>query len=341
MSSPAASADGGSSSRSRNEIRIVKGGLLTTIQDLGRWGNQSRGVAVAGPMDPRSHRLANACVGNHPGAALLEITLTGPELEFQDSRLVALAGAEFEVFLDDRAMPNGVSFAVAPGSRLRVGRRIRGTRAYLAVAGGIDVEPQLGSRATHLVSRIGGLNGRALQAGDRLPLLTKASAEKPGTPSKREAVVAGSERLGGMVIPHGHARVRIVPGPQSERFVEEAITALQSSPYSVATNSDRMGFRLQGPLLVRKPGADMISDATPLGALQVPASGQPVLLMADRQTTGGYPIIATVITADIGLAGQLGPGDSIAFEICSRGEALSALIAQERALMAAESAAAP
>jgi antagonist of KipI len=144
-----------------------------------------------------------------------------------------------------------------------------------------------------------------------------------------------------MAIPDRHASVRILPGPQHDRFVEGALDALQSAPYKVAIESDRMGFRLNGPPLVRRTDAELISDATPLGVLQVPASGQPVLLMADRQTTGGYPKIATVIAADIGLAGQLGPGDSIAFTVCTRAEAIAALIAQERVLMAAEGAVAP
>jgi len=137
-------------------------------------------------------------------------------------------------------------------------------------------------------------------------------------------------------LPDGHARVRVLPGPQRERFAGEALDALQSAPYAITNDSDRMGFRLQGPVLAHTFGADIISDATPLGVLQVPSSGQPMLLMVDRQTTGGYPKIATVITADIGLAGQLGPGDTISFEVCSRRSAMAALIAQERALMAME-----
>ena len=145
----------------------------------------------------------------------------------------------------------------------------------------------------------------------------------------------------GRAVPHGHAQVRVLPGPERERFDDDALDALQSAAYTVASESDRMGFRLRGPRLGHAMGADIISDATPLGVLQVPASGQPVLLMADRQTTGGYPKIATVISADISLAGQLGPGDTIAFSVCSRREAMAALIAQERTLMAFEGAGPP
>jgi len=137
-------------------------------------------------------------------------------------------------------------------------------------------------------------------------------------------------------LPDRHARVRVLPGPQTEFFSTDALDILQSSPYVIGANSDRMGFRLEGPPLTHTRGADIISDATPLGVLQVPASGQPILLMADRQTAGGYPKIATVITADMAVAGQLGPGDTIAFAVCTMREAIAALIAQERALMAVE-----
>jgi antagonist of KipI len=315
------------------ELRVVKSGLLTTIQDLGRWGSQARGVPVAGPMDPRSHRLANAIVANDLGAALLEITLIGPELLFGDERIVAVAGAQFELTIDGRSVPCGVPLAVSAGSTFRFGQRVRGSRAYLAISGGIAVEPQLGSRATHLGSRLGGADGRALGNGDRLPL-----GVRPDVASQLDARRSVQDMFS---IPDRHAGVRVLPGPHHDRFADHAIDVLQSAPYSIGTESDRMGFRLRGPILERRPGADIISDVTPLGVLQVPASGQPVLLMADRQTTGGYPMIATVITADIGLAGQLGPGDTISFEVCSRQEALTALIAQERALLAVEGAVRP
>lgn len=310
----------------RNVLSVIKPGMLTTVQDQGRWGFQSRGVPVAGPMDPVSHRLANALVGNGREAATLEVTLLGPELEFDDERLVAVAGAEFVLTLDGRPAPANAPFIVAAGSRLRFGARGRGARAYLAVSGGIAVAPALGSRATHLVSSMGGLDGRALVAGDRLPLgdslLNGGTALAPQT-----ATIA---------LPDHHAQIRVLPGPQVERFQPDALDVLQSSPYTIAQNSDRMGFRLEGPRLAHLGSADIISDATPLGVLQVPASGQPILLMADRQTTGGYPKIATVIAADIALAGQLGPADTMTFVVCTPAEAMAALISQERALMAIE-----
>ena len=307
-------------------LRVIKPGMLTTIQDAGRWGLQSRGVPVAGPMDPVSHRLANALVGNDRLAATLEVTLLGPELEFEDERLVSVAGADFELWLDGRAVPSHAPFVVAAGSRLRFGARGLGARAYLAISGGIAVPPTLGSRATHLVSRMGGMAGRPLKAGDRLPLGNPAHV--PGTALAPQTAI--------LPLPDGSAQIRVLAGPQSDFFTPDALDVLQSAPYVVGQHSDRMGFRLEGPRLAHARAPDIISDATPLGVLQVPASGQPILLMADRQTTGGYPKLATVISADIALAGQLGPGDRIVFVVCTPLDAMAALIAQERALMAIE-----
>lgn len=307
-------------------INVIKAGMLTTVQDLGRWGLQARGVPVAGPMDPLSHRLANALVGNAIDAAALEITLLGPCLEFESERVVAVTGAEFDVTVDDRPAPLQAPFVVAAETGLRFGARRLGARAYLAISGGIAVPQVLGSRATHVIGALGGFEGRALRAGDRLPL-----GEQPRF---QRTIAPPTERL--VDLPSGIARVRVLPGPQLDHFSPEALDVLQSAPYVIGQNSDRMGFRLEGPRLTHARGADIISDATPLGVLQVPASGQPLLLMADRQTSGGYPKIATVITADLPIAGQLGPGDKIAFVVCSQREALTAMIAQERALLRLE-----
>jgi antagonist of KipI len=272
-------------------------------------------------------------VDNTDDTATLEVTWVGPELEFEDQRVITVSGAEFELAVDGRGVPPNRALGVAPGSRLTFGRRLRGTRAYVAVAGGIAVAPVFGSRATHLGSRLGGLEGRALKAGDRLPLGAKRGPLSVGSSEKGVRPLFGTDIR---AIPDGHARVRVLPGPHGDYFADDALRVLQASPYTIGQSSDRMGFRLEGPRLAHSRGADIISDATPMGAVQVPASGLPILLMADRQTTGGYPTIATVITADLGLAGQLGPGDTMSFAICSPAEALAALIAQERALMAIE-----
>ena len=292
-------------------IEVLAPGLQTTVQDLGRWGHQSIGVPVAGPMDPFAHRLANALAGNERGAAMLEVTLQGPTLRFSDARTVAIAGAEFDLFLDDVQI-GASSFPVRPGGVLRFGERRRGARAYVAVSGGIDVPLVLGSRSTHLPTRTGGLEGRALVRGDRLPLGT------PVSPARGRAGIETPFRA-------AVTAVRVLPGPQDDRFSSDALAVLVSAPYYVTVDSNRMGYRLEGGALGHRAGADIISDATPMGSIQVPASGQPILLMAECATTGGYATIANVITADFPSAGQLAPGDWIEFEPCTREEALAAL----------------
>jgi len=289
-------------------------------------------------MDPYAHRLANALVGNAPADATLEVTLVGPELESDDERMIAMTGAELELTVDARPVPMHTAVALRPRSRLKCGRRLRGARAYLAVSGGIDVPPVFGSRATHLGTVIGGFDGRALRAGDVLPIGPRAGRVGSPADSFRQAPV-GSPQLQANVddqpdLSNGYARVRVLPGPHHDVFALDALTALQASSYRIDSRSDRMGFRLEGTPLRRTLETEMISDATAMGALQIPGSGQPILLMADRQTTGGYPTIATVITADLGLAGQLAPGDSIAFVVCSQAEAMAALIARERRILA-------
>lgn len=297
---------------------VIKPGMLTTVQDLGRWGFQDSGVPVAGPMDTYSHRLANRLVGNPDGAATLEVTLIGPDVEFDGEVRFAIAGAEFPARLNDTAVPMHRACSAGHGSRLRFGIRTRGARAYLAVAGGFDLPLTFGSRATHLLSAMGPNGGRALASGVRLPI---------GQPSMANAV-AGAP----LPLPSGGARVRVMWGPQDDYFTEDARATLVTTRYEITSPSNRQGYRLKGTPLAHAGSADILSDATPIGSLQVPASGQPILLMADRQTTGGYPKIATVVTADLPLAGQLAPGEWIEFEACTLAEARQALVDSERRL---------
>jgi antagonist of KipI len=239
---------------------------------------------------------------------------------------VAVTGATFDLALDGQPVPCDTALAVRPGSVLRFGARRRGGRAYLAVAGGIDTPPVLGSRATHVPTATGGLDGRALRRGDRVPLGSASAAARP--PRFRPEVVEHND-----LVPV----VRVLPGPDLECFARDVLDVLVAAPYHVSVQSDRMGFRLGGAALPVLPGqADIISDAVPVGTMQVPASGQPLVLMADRQTAGGYARLATVISADIGLLGQACPGDRIRFAICSRSEAMAAVIARERSLLAIE-----
>ena len=303
-------------------ITVLRPGLFTTIQDIGRWGHQASGVPVSGPMDRLSHRVANALVGNEPTAALLEATLAGPEIRIENGAVIAVTGADLGARLDAEDIPLHRPIKCRPGAVLRFGERRSGARAYIAFSGGITVAPMLGSRATHTYSSLGGLDGRTIVAGDRLPLgdeRTRSPWRVISTPVKSAA---------------GGVRVRVIPGPQLDYFPPEAIEVLQRTRFTVTSQSDRMGYRLTGATIPRVEDREMISDATFAGALQVPPSGDPILLMSDRQTSGGYPQMATVITADLPMAGQLAPGDWIEFEICTRHQAMSALIAQEGAILA-------
>jgi KipI family sensor histidine kinase inhibitor len=302
-------------------IVVIRPGMLTTVQDLGRWGYQNRGVPVAGPMDAVAHRVANAAVGNAPDAATLEITLIGPELRFEQDAVVAISGADLGATLDRVSIANDMAVRARAGATLRFPERRDGARAYLAVGGGIAEPPVLGSRATHVLSVMGGHGGRPLAAGDRLPL-----APSKGSTTRRIAATRPATA--------GGARLRVLSGPQEDFFNTASLESLQRTRFTVSPQSNRMAYRLTGGTVRRTSDREMISDATVAGGIQVPPSGEPILLMADRQTSGGYPQIATVITADLPLAGQLAPGDWVEFRVCTRREAMAALIAQEGQLLA-------
>ena len=271
-------------------------------------------------MDTYSHRLANRLVANPDDAAAIEVTLVGPEIQALGDVICAVAGAEFEIFLDAEKVPCARAFVLRRGRVLRFGRRVAGARATLAVRGGIDVPPVFGSRATSLSSGMGPFGGRPLAAGDELRI---------GHLEPRSGRLAEGLPL---ALPHGGARLRALPGPHGDMFTPEAMALFFSSRFAIAPASNRMGYRLEGPLLTHAGSADILSDATPVGSVQVPRSGQPILLMADRQTTGGYPRIATVISADLPVAGQLAPGDWVHFASATRAEAVDALHRQERRL---------
>jgi antagonist of KipI len=308
--------------RASRHVTVVKPGLFTTIQDRGRWGHQSEGVPVGGALDRLSHSAANALVGNDAAAATLEVTLLGPELRFDSDAMIAIAGADLAARIDSSDVKVNAPTLCRSGAVLRFGERRSGSRAYIAIDGGVDVEPVLGSRATSALCGLGGVEGRALVAGDRLPL------GAPRRPNRARRAIDASP------MPKGGARVRVLPGPHQDFFPDHALDHLQRTRFVVTPRSDRMGYRLDGARIARLEGREMISDVAFAGGIQVPSSGEPILLMADRQTTGGYPQIATVITADLPVAGQLAPGDWIEFELCTRREALSALVAQEGKLLA-------
>jgi antagonist of KipI len=260
-------------------------------------------------------------VGNDDEAAALELTLLGPELQARGDVTCAVAGATFSLTAGVRPVAMHHAFTLRAGERLRFGERIAGARATLAVRGGFNVGTVFDSRATSLISRMGPFEGRALRAGDELPV--GGAMEAQGTAGRP------------LPLPSGGARLRVILGPHEAMFTPAGIEALLSGRFIVTPHSNRMGYRLEGPRIEHAAGADILSDATPIGSLQVPASGQPILLMADRQTTGGYPKIATVITADLPLGGQLAPGDWIEFARCTRADAIASLKAREARLSGA------
>ena len=305
-------------------VAILTPGLLTTVQDTGRWGYQRFGVAVAGAMDLASHRLANLLVGNPAEAATLELTLTGPTVRFDGEAALAVTGARFDMWLDGARLNLNERTTVRPGQTLTFGRCRQGGRAYLAVAGGFATPLVLGSRSTHIASGTGGLRGRALEAGDTLPVGSRAD----------DAVVAPNRRRPVFRLPRGGATLRVIPGPDLDAFDARPLQTFFSSRFVISPHSDRMGYRLKGPLLETSSSvAARISTAVPVGSVQIPGDGQPILLMADHQTSGGYPRAATIISADIPLAAQLTTSDWVEFEPCTQAVALRANIAQERRLL--------
>jgi biotin-dependent carboxylase-like uncharacterized protein len=284
-------------------LRVLTSGLYTTVQDLGRHRYQEIGVPVSGMLDGIALRLANALAGNTPDAAGLEILLQGPRLSVvADSVRIALGGAGASIDLGDgRQVPAWRSLSLSRGAEFQIVLGREAACCVLAVEGGIAVPLVLGSASTYVRGGIGGFEGRALRRDDILPLALARASERPELrlPAPPDA---------------GRGRpVRVILGPQQDRFTDEALAALLESEFRISQNADRMGMRLDGPRLAHRAGWDIVSDAIATGAIQVPGSGQPILLLADHQTTGGYPKIATVVSADLPLVGRRRPGDALRF----------------------------
>jgi antagonist of KipI len=287
-------------------LRVLQPGPLATVQDLGRPAAQRLGVPAGGAMDPAALRIANRLAGNAPGAAAVEVTLGGLEAEFLRETAAAVAGADLGFELDGEPLPPGTAFLARRGSRLRAGGRRRGCRAWIAVHGGIDVDPVLGSRSTYLPGGFGGLCGRALRAGDELPA-------RGGIPFGWRPERVPAHLLPPAVPPGEPTPLRVVLGPQDDAFTPDGLAVFLSAAYTVSSRSDRMGCRLEGPPVAHRAGADIVSDGVAWGAVQVPGDGRPIVLLADRQTTGGYAKIATVVGVDLGLLAQVLPGDAVRF----------------------------
>ena len=284
-------------------------GVLTTIQDEGRYGYEQFGMSPAGPMDQNAFRTANLLVGNPMGESALEATVLGPALRFDQDNVVAVTGADMGPPLNGQPCPMYQAVAVRAGDLLRLGAAKTGCRAYIAFAGGLDVPQVMGSRATALQNKVGGWQGRKLAKGDQLGF----RAPNPGLPLPR-AVPAPA--------PAGReAVIRVILGPQDDRFTREGIDTFLSQPYTVSKDFDRMGCRLEGPVIQHETDGNIISDGMVTGAIQVPTSGQPIIMLAERQTVGGYTKIATVISADLPLVGQRKTGDVIRFQAVTVEEA--------------------
>ncbi len=311
-------------------LEIVEPGLLTTVQDAGRYGYQRFGVPVSGAVDVFALRAANILAGNAQDAAGLEMTVVGPRVRFLDDTWIALTGADLGPLLDDRPIPMWGSVAVPTGAILSFDGARDGVRGYLAVTGGIDVPVVLGSRSTYVKGAIGGHLGRALMASDSLPTMERDGRLDPT--NNRLPDHLGAPRYG-----NSH-EIRVVLGPQDAAFTAEAVQTFLGSEYSVSIQSDRMGYRLEGPVIQHRSGPDLVSDGTPFGAVQVPGDGQPIILLSDRGTTGGYTKIATVISSDIGTLGQAMPVDTIRFAAVSVEEAHAIFRERERVLRDIEKA---
>jgi antagonist of KipI len=317
---------------------VERAGFLTSVQDLGRTGLRQFGVSTSGALDSFALRVANLLVGNDAATAGLEITLGGLQLRFEDQRIVAWCGGEFDVHIGSQALPPGHVAHLQAGDELKFGRANTGCRCWLAISGGINVPVVLGSRSADLRANFGGFEGRALRDGDRLslgefrrsPSFSRATADKQ---------TATTENISSWAGPHDwvsptkrYPILRFIRGADWHRFNVSTFQRFTGEEFAVSPDSDRMGVRLDGPELKRQDETDLISEAVAPGTIQVPPSGKPILLLGDCQTIGGYPKIAHVITVDLGVAAQLSAGDAVRFSEVSLQAAHTLLIERERDL---------
>ena len=293
---------------SGDHLAVTDGGFFSTLQDAGRFGYQRFGISNSGAMDLASMRLANALVGNPRETAVVEMTMAGLQFTVAANRCrIALTGAEMGMSIDDKPAEIFQAHDLARGDTVVIGRARNGMRSYLAVAGGFDVAPILGSVSTHTRSRIGGIDGGPLQAGSVLPL--------------NGGLAGPLLRLDRRRVPPFHGRLRVMLGPQSDAFTPAGIGTFLTATFHLSNRTDRMGCQLEGPGIEHAAGFNIVSDGIANGSIQVPGHGRPIILLADRQTTGGYPKIATVIGPDLGLLAQLRPGDEVSFEAVEPSEA--------------------
>lgn len=302
-------------------FEVIKPGLLTTIQDLGRKGYQKYGLSVSGATDPYAHRMANILVSNPEHAATLEVTLMGLTLKVLEDKVIAITGANLQPYINDQPAPMWCSFPVHRGDILTFKGSSSGCRAYIAAAGGMEAEKVLGSRSTDTVSGIGGMDGRPLKKGDII-----------FTGNEQLKTVYHRRRLPATLIPEykNTTRVRVILGPQEDAFTKKGIDTFFSSKYTVSTDSDRMACRLEGPSIEHAKGADILSEGMFIGAVQIPKNGLPILFQSARPSVGGYTKIGGVISVDLPKVAQLKPHDEITFEKVTLQEAHALLRKQEK-----------
>lgn len=302
-------------------ISILKPGLLTTLQDLGRYGYQKSGMAVSGAMDDLALKIGNLLLGNAVHEASLECTLAGPVIVFEVQQMIAITGGNLSPKLNGEAVEVWRPLYVPKGSTLSFGKAVDGCRSYLCVYGGFDVPQVLSSQSTYLRAGIGGWEGRALKADDHIPF--KKSYHGP---SRKIGWSAGRN-----IYPDLSVRaIRVIKGPEFEQFTPQSISSFFNEPFTISSQADRMGYRLNGPSLQRNTDKELLSAAVTFGTVQVPGQGTPIVLMADHQTTGGYPRIAQVISADLTLLAQMQPGQQITFELITLEQAQALLLVRTR-----------
>ena len=308
-------------------IRVLKAGMLTTVQDLGRNGYQSQGFSVAGVMDVRSFKIANLLLDNPENEAVLEFTLIGPTLQFTSDTIIAITGGDFQPTINGEPAPMYTALYMKRGDILKFGSARTGSRGYIAFSSYLDIPVVMGSRCTNLKSKIGGYKGRKLKDEDYIGFRIK----------RRYLPYFLSRKLDLDEFDEEEVTLRVVMGPQDDMFTKQGIHTLLSETYTVTSDFDRMGCRLEGPFIASKNGSDIISDGIAFGSIQVPAHGKPIILLADRQTTGGYAKIATVATVDIPKLVQRKTDHKIRFKAITVEEAQKLYLEEEKQYVAMRS----
>lgn len=302
-------------------ITINKPGLLDTIQDLGRYGFQKYGVVTSGAMDSWAHRIANLIVGNQDDECTLEMTLVGPHIKFEEDALIALCGGDLQPKIDGVSVPMWKPIYVKRNAVLKMGGALKGCRTYLAVAGSFKITSKMNSKSTYLKAEIGGFKGRKLQEGDILQFNEKSVLSerifkklKPTNPTVTFQTTDWSVTQDLIPKLAFQYEIRVTPGRQFDLFDENSKKKIFTEPFTVSSQSDRMGYRLTGPALALSHPEELISDAVSYGSVQVPPDGNPIILVADRQTTGGYPKISQIATVDQSFIAQSKPGERLSFK---------------------------